>query len=211
MGHFVASEVNSASNTPVSVNKPTGTGDTDLLIAACTSAKTLNTPSGWTQIFINPGTGSSTAMYYRSATGFGASQSFTHAGGTGQTWLISMICTYRGLIIPGTLEQISADALASGSLTTAGRRILVGLVMGFHTTNTTNPTDHGISGYAKRAQRRQLSGAGGNILLTMFDSQGQVAKGSQSFTATESGTAASLKGSGLVGLRVLQRGWGVKI
>lgn len=111
---FVASTTSDTSTgTSITINKPTGTVDDDLMFAFLYSntALTNSVPSGWTLAGNNNTAGAICALYYKKASSEGASYNWGWAGSQAKKVII---VTYRG----GFNLTTPIDVVSNASYTT---------------------------------------------------------------------------------------------
>lgn len=125
---YIASAGTRTASSPVTVNKPTGTQQNDLMIAviqAAASRVTPTYPSGWTQAILDTTGNSSAAVAYKVA---GASEPSTYDFGVGGSFgRVAQIVTIRNAttLTVGTFDEGTDATLVAPSITaTAG--ILLG-------------------------------------------------------------------------------------
>jgi len=117
-----ATAVTSDTASPISLSKPTGTVDGDIMIAVFSVDRSQATPdvtppAGWTQIdsIVNAQTTQhQTVAFYRVASGEGASYSFSF-----NTQLVGAILTYTGNATSSPIDAFSSAAITSSASYTA--------------------------------------------------------------------------------------------
>ena len=141
-------------NTTITITKPAGTVDGDVLIAtvAFKAPVTVTIPAGWTQAYGYSASSSSTYVFWKRASSEGASYAFTWSASTTATWAMA---AYQSASTSGSPFDFIAGAVntsttsfTTGTGTISGsNRTAVALFCAVDDTETTALTASTASGY----------------------------------------------------------------
>lgn len=177
----------------VTINKPSGVVDGDLLLCLVGGNRPGGVPSGWTELYEGSqgSTGDAVYLYYKIASGEGSDYTFPLSS---SAWSKACsIIAYRGVDPEGPIAD-SGGSNQSGSYTTAatptvstdGSQWLVHAATGYFYNSTTVRTWTSSGGSTERADFGGNNGDPGTASMAWYDSNGPVASGSPSRSHTSS-------------------------
>ena len=170
----------------VTINKPTGTLENDLMVAVYSysgTGRTWTQPAGWTEVLEYGATAAGIGVAWKIAT---ASEASTYAFQTsgGGTQINGFIVTYRG----AAFDVIGSVAVSGTSTSVVISGITVSenlsILLSFVSQNTTGVTFTPASGFSSLAS--QLGNSPASQIWSKNIESG--ATGNQTFTSTSSGS-----------------------
>lgn len=179
----------------VTINKPTGTQEDDLLLAFVAGTRSGGVPAGWNQLYTGShgDTGGTCYFYYKIATDAEPS-SYTFSFSSSRWSKGTLIAAYRGVDISDPIGSTVGDDGISGTSFSAGASIsvtnasqwLVHFSSGykFNTTTTRTWTSNGSS--TERADFGGSNSDPGTASMAWYDSNAPMTVGSYTRTHTAS-------------------------